>query len=114
MSSLYRVFASLVLTAVTISPAAFAQQSHGVNTAAMDRSVRPGDDFYKFANGTYVAKTAIPADRSGVSVFSILGDRALLHVTAIVTDPTLDKASSGSDGRKIADLYKAYMDEAGI
>ncbi|AFL90408.1 endothelin-converting enzyme [Terriglobus roseus DSM 18391] len=115
MHFLYRVFASVGLAAVALSPAVTAQtETHGVNTAAMDRSVKPGDDFYKYANGTYVAKTPIPGDRSGVSAFSLLSDRALVHTTAIVTDPELDAAPADSDGRKIADLYKAYMDENAI
>ena len=119
MFSIRRISAFLTFAAVAFIPACFAQmqaqtQQHGVNTAAMDRAVKPGDDFYKFANGTYIAKTTIPGDRNGVSVFSILGDRALVHVTAIVTDPALEKVPAGSDGRKIADLYKAYMDEGAI
>ena len=115
MLSIRRISACLAATAVALVSACFAQtQQHGVNTAAMDRAVKPGDDFYKYANGSYIAKTTIPADRNGVSVFSILGDRALEHVTAIVTDPALGKAPAGTDSRKIADLYKAYMDEAAV
>ena len=102
----------LALAALTMCLPAFAQT--GVNTAAMNRAVKPGDDFYTYANGTYIAKTTIPADRSSVSVFSVLADRSTLQVTAIVTDPALSAAPAGSDTRKIADLYKAYMDEAAI
>jgi endothelin-converting enzyme/putative endopeptidase len=109
-----RVSASLVLATLSLVPVAAQTTVHGVNTAAMDRAVKPGDDFYRYANGTYVSKTPVPADRPGVSVFSVLGDRALVHVTAIVTDPALDRAPAGSEERKIADLYRAYMDEASI
>ena len=100
--------ATLALTLTT------AAQQAGPNTAAMDRSVKPGDDFYKYANGAYVASTTIPADRTSISVFSLLADRSLLQTTGIVTDPALASAPAGSDARKIADLYKAYMDEAAI
>ena len=50
------------------SPGAGASTStaspHGLDVAAIDRSVNPGDDFYKFANGAWLEKTEIPADRS--------------------------------------------------
>jgi putative endopeptidase len=95
-------------------PALAQNPTHGVNTAAMDRAVRPGDDFYRYANGTYTAKTTIPSDRSGINVFSVLADRSLAQVTAMVTDPALNREPSGTDGRKIADLYRSYMDEAAI
>jgi predicted metalloendopeptidase len=39
----------------------------------MDRSVRPGDDFYQFANGKWLAATSIPADRVQVDSFTLLG-----------------------------------------
>jgi predicted metalloendopeptidase len=45
--------------------------SAGVNTSGMDRSVRPGDDFYTFANGAWARETEIPADRASVGGFYI-------------------------------------------
>lgn len=89
-------------------------QQHGVNTAAIDKAVAPGDDFYKYANGAYLAKATIPADRSSISVFSQLDDRAQKHVAEIVTTPAFTTAPAGSETRKIADLYRSYMDEGAI
>ena len=90
------------------------QPVHGPNTAYMDRSVKPGDDFYHYAAGTYLKGVTIPADRSAVGTFSILQDRADERLMGLVTDPSLSTAPVGSDKRKIADLYHAYMDEAAI
>ena len=39
----------------------------GIQTAWMDTAVKPGDDFYGYANGGWMAKTEIPADRSNVA-----------------------------------------------
>jgi endothelin-converting enzyme/putative endopeptidase len=102
----------LALALVALALPAVSQ--NGVNTAAMDRSVKPGDDFYRYANGTYAKNTTIPADRTYVGAFSILQDRADKRLQGIVTDPALASAPAGSEERKIADLYKAYMDEAAI
>ncbi len=87
---------------------------HGPNAAAMNKAVKPGDDFFQYAAGTYLKGITIPADRSSVGTFSILQDRADERLKAIVTDPALVGAPAGSDGRKIADLYRAYMDEPAI
>ena len=44
-------------------PSAANAQKPGIDTGGMDRSVAPGDDFFGYANGTWMAKTEIPADR---------------------------------------------------
>src|SRR3546814_10547684 len=41
----------------------------GISKAAMDTSVKPGDDFYAYANGNWQRKTEIPADRSSTGAF---------------------------------------------
>lgn len=111
-----KLFLSAALAALltTSFPFAVPAQQHGVNTSAIDKTAKPGDNFYKYANGAYLAKLTIPADRSSVSTFSMLDDRAQKLVAAIVTNPELQHAPAGSDGRKIADLYRSYMDEAAI
>ncbi|MGA8289530.1 MAG: hypothetical protein WB950_12545, partial [Acidobacteriaceae bacterium] len=50
--------------------------THGISVANMDRSVTPGDNFYLYANGDWIKRTAIPADRAGIGVFSTLDDMA--------------------------------------
>ncbi len=109
-----RLLTLAATVALAASPIALAAQQHGVNTAAMDRSVKPGDDFYSYAGGTYIRNAQIPADRISISVFSIIADRTLQQTTSIVTDSALASASAGSDARKIHDLYASYMDEAAI
>ena len=38
--------------------------TYGFDTAGMDASVKPGDDFYEYANGTWLKNTPSPADKS--------------------------------------------------
>ena len=87
---------------------------HGIAVANLDPSVKPGDDFYRYANGGWIARTEIPADRAGIGVFSILADRSSKNVAAIIEEAAKSSAPSGSNARKIADLYNAYMDETAI
>src|SRR5271170_3114448 len=50
------------------SPAAAPRALHAVDPTAMDPSVSPGTDFYLYANGAWLARTEIPADRSSTGV----------------------------------------------
>ena len=61
---------TIIALAATAPPGSLAaqQQAHasspGLDLAGMDRSVKPGDDFFDYANGTWLKQTEIPADRS--------------------------------------------------
>src|ERR671911_1203678 len=46
----------------------------GFDTAGMNPAVKPGDDFYEFANGTWAKNTPIPADKSNYGTFNVLQD----------------------------------------
>ncbi|MCA1817586.1 MAG: M13 family metallopeptidase [Acidobacteria bacterium] len=97
-------------------PAAAAQdaQSHGLDLAAMDTSVRPGEDFFRYANGKWLDSTPIPPDRSSVGVFQILDEEANRRTNDLIRNAASQRAPAGSELRKIADFYQAYMDERGI
>jgi putative endopeptidase len=88
--------------------------AHSIAVANTDPSVKPGDDFYRYANGAWLARTEIPEDRAGIGVFSILADRSSKNVAAIIEEEAKSSAPPGSNARKIADLYNAYMDEGAI
>jgi len=80
----------------------------------MDPAVRPGDNFYLYANGGFIAHTKLPADRAAIGVFSVLSDRSFKQTASIIEDAAKANVPAGSDQRKIADLYKSYMDESAI
>jgi putative endopeptidase len=118
------VFSAILATALApvamhaqmaAAPAAAAEpETHGIQVKNMDPKVKPGNDFYMYANGGWIARTELPADRAGLGVFSILADKSNKNTAAIIETAAKSDAPAGSDGRKIADLYNAYMDEAGI
>ncbi len=80
----------------------------------MDPAVKPGDDFYAYANGAWDKRTTIPEDRSSFSTFGVLNDRALQRTKALIEEAAATNAPDGSEARKIGDFYGAYMDEASI
>ena len=86
----------------------------GVDLVGIDKSVRPGDDFDAYANGSWRKATAIPEDRSGTGSFVVVVELAEKRNAELLQSLEAAKPAAGSDERKIADYYAAYMDEAGI
>jgi putative endopeptidase len=102
----------LALAVTVCAQDAPAKQTHGIAVANMDRSVKPGDDFYRYANGDWIKRTEIPPDRGGVGVFTVLGDLSNKNTAALIEELAKSNASPGSGARKVADLYNSYMNEA--
>ncbi|MCZ6770710.1 MAG: peptidase M13, partial [Proteobacteria bacterium] len=82
----------------------------GIDTEAMDKSVRPGDDFFMFMNGAWIEETEIPADKSSYGGFTVLRDESTENVKAIIDESATGDFAKGSDEQKVGDLYKSYMD----
>jgi len=91
-----------------------AQESHGIAVASMDRSVKPGDDFYLYANGSWIQRTEIPPDRARIGVFSKLDEVSSKRTADLIQEAAKGKAADGTGAKKVASLYLSYMDEAGI
>lgn len=86
----------------------------GFDLAGMDRTVRPGEDFLRYACGTWMRNTPIPPDRSSWSTFSMLRAGAEADVKAIVDDVVREPHAAGSIEQKITDFYRSYLDTAAI
>ena len=80
----------------------------GFDTAGMDRSVQPGDNFYRFANGIWAKNTPIPADKSNYGMFTRLDDISKERTRAIIEETARDPNS------KIGSAYTAFLDTAAI
>jgi predicted metalloendopeptidase len=90
----------------------------GIQTAWMDKSVTPGDDFFSYANGTWSKNTTIPADRSRIGGFWIADQLREKNTRALFDDIIKSKPTSGNDAL-IANYYNAYfntdaIDRAGL
>jgi putative endopeptidase len=80
----------------------------GYDMAGRDLSVKPGEDFFDYANGTWYKDTTIPADRAAYGMFHKLQDLSLERTRGI-----LDIAAQRS-GDKVGDFYASFMDEAAV
>lgn len=95
-------------------PAAPRFGTFGFDTEGMDPSVAPGDDFNRFANGTWLDQTPIPSDRARFGMFDLLALEAEEHVNTLILEISEAGGAPGTNERRIADLYASWMDEAAI
>ena len=113
--SLLRTTALAVIFTAGLTGAAFAQTTdHNVDQAGIDRSVKPGDDFYAYANGAWIKQAQIPADRSSYGPGAVLTEKTSQQVKGLIEDAAAGSPAPGSDAQKVGDYYASYMDEAGI
>ncbi len=108
--------AALAMCGATASlqAAAPAFGTWGYDSTAMDRGVKPGDDFFDYVNGAWSARTPIPADRTFAGIDSVLNDKIDRDVRAIVEDMAKNPQSAGRVGQQVGDFYATWMDGAAI
>ncbi|MCE9523141.1 MAG: M13 family metallopeptidase [Alphaproteobacteria bacterium] len=107
---------SLKATKPTPAPATEKAEygTYGLATDFFDRSVRPGDDFFRHAAGTWLKTTPIPDDRSYFGIDTLIADRAEGDLREIAEAAAGGTAAPGSNERKVGDFYASYMDVAAI
>jgi putative endopeptidase len=88
--------------------------SFGVDTSQMDRSIKPGDDFFRYVNGKWLATVAMPPDKSRFGMFDALRDQAEADVRALVESLSATPQPAGSVRQKVGDLYASFMDQARV
>jgi putative endopeptidase len=98
-------------TRAAASAAATRYGSFGVDLSARDMSVDPGDNFHRYASGTWLTRTQIPADRTSWSLWTVLAEDIEQQLRAIVQEAA---TSSDPAQRRVGDFYASYMDEGAI
>ncbi|MBA3895715.1 MAG: M13 family metallopeptidase [Sphingomonadaceae bacterium] len=86
----------------------------GVDLSARDTAVKPGDDFWAYANRSWDARTQIAADQTSAGGFLDLANGAEASVRTIVDGLARSPHAPGSAGQQIADSYASWMDAAAI
>jgi putative endopeptidase len=89
-------------------------QSVAFDVTRIDNSVEACDDFFQYANGSWVKKTQIPAAYPRWGTFNILADNNTNALKEILDATAKEKAPKGSNQQLIADFYLSCMDEAAI
>jgi len=84
----------------------------GIDTAGMDTSAKPGDDYFAYVNGNWAKNTPIPSDKSSFGAFMALRDLSEARVHQLLEGYALGNPATDGDAAKIAALYRGYLDEA--
>lgn len=92
---------------------AFAQSlSSGIDLKNLDRSVRPGDDFYHFAAGGWLKSHPLDAEHSDNGAFTDLYEQNQKRIQDIIMQYAGSRQKQGSLEQKIGSLYNLMMDSA--
>jgi putative endopeptidase len=86
----------------------------GVDINALDRAVRPQDDFYQFANGGWLNSTAIPEIYSGYTIYHEVYEDAEQTLRGIIESSAASPQKPGTEAQKVGDIYAGWMDEASV
>ncbi|MGH8227898.1 MAG: M13 family metallopeptidase [Steroidobacteraceae bacterium] len=86
----------------------------GIDLAYIDHSMKPGDDFFLYANGAWLATAKIPADLAHVGAFHDMFQVTEQRVADLIRNAGEGHPAAGSNARKIADYYAAYMNTRAI
>lgn len=101
---------------VSVAAAAWAAPLYppfGLDLTAPDKSAKPGDDFFQYANGAYLARTRIPGDRPAASRRLEMTDRMEDHLHALMDEVAKEaNAAPATERQKAGTFYAAFMDEA--
>jgi putative endopeptidase len=102
-----------LLVLLSFSTNAFSQLA--IDKSNMDLSVKPGDDFFTYVNGTWNKSNPTPADVGRYGAFDELIETNRKQINGIIEEASNDtKLAMGSNKQKIGDFYLSGMDEAKI
>jgi putative endopeptidase len=109
----FRLATRLVLFTSFLATAAM-PADRSATTQDIDRSIKPGDDFYRYANGGWLKREMIPAGRTSFDTRAILTERTSQRVRGIIQEAAAAKPAKGSIAQKVGDYYASFMDEDNI
>src|SRR6267154_5286476 len=120
--SIAGVLAVVVLLALALASAAVRASageadkanSWGFDSANLDKTCKPCDDFYQFAMGGWMKTNLIPPEYSSWGTFTELADKNQQNLRQILDDAVNAKAQPGGNEQKIGDFYASCMDTAAI
>ncbi|MES2293487.1 MAG: M13 family metallopeptidase [Pseudomonadota bacterium] len=117
-----RLLPALLTASLLGAPALAADAPHkpqfgsfGVDLSSMDKSVKPGENFFLYVNGKWLKTATIPPDRSQTGSFQdlqILSEQRMRTIVGELEKKPYDQLSD--EEKKLRDLYDAFEDAAAI
>jgi len=95
-----------------VTPPARADLPSGIDRSGMDTSVSAGSDFYQYVNGTWLAKTPLPADKAVYGAFVELADAADVNIRSLIeASAAQPNRTDGSVSQQVGDFFESFMNE---
>lgn len=110
MMNMKQILPMLMLVAAP-AQGLMAQNQSGLDMTNFDKSVRPADDFYRYATGGWQKLHPLPAAYSRYGSFDMLQENVNKQVNSILTSLIKKKFKEGTTERKLSDFYKLAMDQ---
>jgi putative endopeptidase len=113
--SLFRTMTSVLIfaSAICLSTAAV-PVAENVCIQDMDRSIKPGDDFYRYANGGWLARVVIPDGQSSYDTRAMLVEKTSQRDRDLIQDASAAQPARGSIAQKVGDYFASFMDQQSI
>jgi putative endopeptidase len=110
---------TVLASLVTLSPLTRGAErpqigSFGLDLSARKLTIKPGDDFYTYANGAWIDSFVIPPDRSSYGSFTKLAELSEQRVRDLIESASKTPAAPGSNAQKVGDFYASFMDQTAI
>ena len=111
---LLRTMAVAILAATVLSAAAAPLAAQDWNEDETDHSIKPGNDFYRYANGGWLRTAVIPAGQSSYDTRALVNERTRQRVRELIQSVASGRSAKGSVAQKVGDYYATFLDEDGI
>jgi len=114
MKTFNLLFASLFVLFIITNNYSQDKETGDFLTVAMDTTVNPGVDFFKYATGTWMKENPIPSSERSWGVWNLVQDETYDRLKGILEDASKTKSPNGSNEQKIGDFYYTGMDSIRI
>jgi len=106
---LWTVLAWTILAVAATRPA-----STNSDASEIDISIKPGDDFYRYANGEWLRTNTIPEGRSSYDTRAMLAEKTSARVADLMETAASAPAAPGTIAQKVGDYYSSFLDQRSI
>ncbi len=107
-------FASICILLYACNTPSVKNSKVDILSSNIDSTIKPGDDFFLYANGGWIKRTPIPASESGWGIGNLVMEENYTRLKKINEDAVAAKATEGSITQKIGDFWQSAMDTIAI
>ncbi len=111
---LFRTLALISIIASVVFTRPNTAHAQNANLQDIDRSTKPGDDFYRYANGAWLGTVAIPAGQSSFDTRAMITEKTSQRVRDLIQEAASGQRAGGGIPQKVGAYYASFMDEDSI